>query len=362
MELDYTTFYVVLGSLVIGALSGLMSIYIVFRNRSLIGDVISHAALPGIVLVFLVFKTKEIYLLLLGAIIFSFLALWLIRQIIIHKKIELDSAFALTLSIFFGFGVLLLSYSQKIDVEQAGIQVFLFGQASSLVHSDLWIMLIIFFVISIIILLFWKELKLLSFDKEYMASQKFPVKTMTFLLDGLLIIAIVVGLKTVGVVLMAAMVIAPAAAARQWCSSFLGIAFLAIFFGGFAGVSGSFLSSLWKNTPTGPSIILVLTFLVIFSVFFASHRGLLGKWIKIHKKKNLFLMQIALQNFYALSLQHKSQYHAHSSKVIAEMSNQTSLNKELETMENLGWIEHAEDTNWRLTEKGLQVVKQKPFL
>ena len=362
MTFDYTYLYVTLSSVVIGALSGLMSVYIVFRGRSLIGDVISHAALPGIVLIFLLSGSKEIYWLLLGAMGSSFLALWLIHQVIIHKKITLDAAFALTLSLFFGFGVLLLSYSQKIEtLDQAGIEIFLFGQASSLLHSDLLLMLTIFVFICLVIILFWKEWKLLVFDPEYMASQKFPVQIMNFLLDGLLIVCVVIGLKAVGVVLMAAMVIAPAAAARQWSSSFVWITLLAVFFGATSGAAGAFFSNLWEQTPTGPTIILLLTSLVICSVFFAPHKGLLEKWIKQHKKRNIFLMRITLKNFYALSLQHKSKYHAHSIKVVEAMSQINPLKKELEAMQNLGWIKQVSKEEWQLTQKGLQIAKQKSF-
>lgn len=362
MIFDYTLFYVIVGSLVIGALSGLMSVYIIFRGRSLIGDVISHAALPGIMIIFLISGSKQIYWLLLGAICSSFFALWLIHHIIANKKVELDAAFALTLSTFFGFGVLLLSYSQKIEtLDQAGIQIFLFGQASSLLASDLWLMLGIFCIIAIIIFFFWKEWKLLSFDPEYMSSQRFPTRMMSFLLDGLLIVSIVVGLKAVGVVLMAAMVIAPAAAARQWSSSFFWICLLAIFFGGTIAASGAFISSLWGKTPTGPMIVLLLTFLVILSVFFAPHQGLLEKWIKQQRKKNLFLLQITLQHFYALSLQHQNKYHAHSAKVLQTMGEVTALKKELKAMQNLGWIEYVAGTKWKLTKKGVQIAKQKGF-
>ena len=362
MYFDYTTFYVVLGSLSIGALSGLMSVYIVFRSRSLIGDVISHAALPGIAAIFLILGTKKIYWLLLGAMGSSFFSLWFIHQIVSHKKVQLDAAFALTLSVFFGVGVLLLSYAQKIEtLDQAGIQIFLFGQASSLLQSDVFVMIGISVFVAIVIFLFWKEWKLLSFDTEYMTSQRFPVATMSFLLDCLLIISIVVGLKTVGVILMAAMVIAPAAAARQWSSSFLLVTLLAILFGGFAGGTGALLSSFWINTPTGPMIILILTLLVVISVFFAPHRGILDKWLKQQKKKNLLLMQIILRNFYALSLHHKGRYHAHSEKVVENMSELGPLKKELETMQNLGWIEHVEKEEWKLTKKGIQIATKNTF-
>ena len=358
MSFDYTIFYVLMGSMIVGALSGLMSAFIVFRGRSLIGDVIAHTALPGIVVAFLLFDSKEIYILLVGALGSSFFALWLIHQISFHRRVKLDASFSLILSVFFGFGVLLLSYVQKLEkLDQAGLQIFLFGQASSLIRADFFLMLQVFLFVSFCIILFWKEWKLLSFDPEYMLMQKFPVAWMKFFLDGLLVLAIVVGLKSVGVVLMAAIVIAPAAAARQWSSSFLFIVCLAILFGSLAGISGALVSSFWENTPTGSVIIFFLTFLVVFSVFFAPRRGFLQKWLQIQKKKNLFLMEIALKNFYALSLQHKDSYHSHSVKVIEKMTEIHSLKKEMQAMKSLGWVEQIDDFHWRLTKKGLKIVQ-----
>ena len=236
LNFDYTTFYVVLGSSIIGCLSGIISIYIVFRDRSLLGDVIAHAALPGIVLAFLILQSKEILWLLTGAIISSLFSLWFIHKIIQYKKIKLDTAFAVILSVFFGLGVLLINYSQKVEgLEPAGVEIFLFGQASSLIQSDIILISVLSILVIIVVLLFWKELRFLSFDPEYMEILKFPVRKISLLLDMLIIISIVIGLKTVGVVLMAAMVIAPAAAARQWTSSYVLLTLLACFFGTSAG-------------------------------------------------------------------------------------------------------------------------------
>ena len=209
LNFDYTTFYVVLGSSIIGCLSGIISIYIVFRDRSLLGDVIAHAALPGIVLAFLILQSKEILWLLIGAIISSLFSLWFIHKIIQYKKIKLDTAFAVILSVFFGLGVLLINYAQKVErLDTAGIEIFLFGQASSLIRSDIILISILSILIVTVVCLFWKELRFLSFDPEYMAILKFPVRKINMLLDMLIIISIVIGLKTVG------------APARQWTLDF----------------------------------------------------------------------------------------------------------------------------------------------
>ena len=184
LNFDYTTFYVILGSSIIGGLSGIISIYIVFRDRSLLGDVIAHAALPGIVLAFLVIQSKEILWLLAGAIVSSLCALWFIHKIIQYKKIKLDTAFAVILSVFFGLGVLLINYSQKVaKLDTAGVEIFLFGQASSLIQSDITLISIMSILVVIVVALFWKELRFLSFDPGYMVILKFPVHKISLLLD-----------------------------------------------------------------------------------------------------------------------------------------------------------------------------------
>ncbi len=359
LSFDYTTFYVILGSSLIGGLSGIISIYIVFRDRSLLGDVIAHAALPGIAFAFLITQRKEILWLLAGAIVSSLFSLWLIHKITQYKKIKLDAAFAVILSVFFGLGVLLINYSQKIErLDTAGVEIFLFGQASSLIRSDIILISIMSILIISVVVLFWKELRFLSFDPEYMAILQFPVRKISLLLDMLIIISIVIGLKTVGVVLMAAMVIAPAAAARQWTSSYLLLVLLASLFGTSAGGLGALMSSFWVQTPTGPAIIIVLILIVFFSLFFAPRKGLLEKWFQYRSRKHQFLAKLLLHNLYALSLQHKNSFHVHSEKVLKNMRQNRSIKSELYLANNLGWIANAGKEHWRLTSKGVKVAKQ----
>ena len=297
-----------------------------------------------------------------GAIISSLFSLWFIHKIIQYKKIKLDTAFAVILSVFFGLGVLLINYSQKVEgLEPAGVEIFLFGQASSLIQSDIILISILSILVIIVVLLFWKELRFLSFDPEYMEILKFPVRKISLLLDMLIIISIVIGLKTVGVVLMAAMVIAPAAAARQWTSSYVLLTLLACFFGTIAGGLGALMSSFWDHTPTGPSIIIVLTTIVFLSLFFAPRKGLLEKWFQYRSRKNQFLAKLFLQNLYALSLQHQNFFHAHSENVIKNMTQNRSIKPGLYLSHNLGWIQDAGNNHWRLTSKGVKIAKQQYY-
>src|SRR5262249_46552166 len=151
----------------------------------------------------------------------------------------------LVLSVFFGLGLMLLTFLQKRvpDAGQAGLDKFLFGQAAALLVSDVWTMAVLGAVALVLLAVFWKEFKLLSFDPEFGSTLGYPMRRRDILLTGLLVLAIVTGLQTVGVVLMSAMIVAPAAAARQWTDRLGVMVFLAAGFGAAAGVSGAVLSS-----------------------------------------------------------------------------------------------------------------------
>ena len=133
-------------------------------------------------------------------------------------------------------------------------------------------------------LIFWKELKLLVFDEGFAASIGFPTRTLDILLTSLLVIAIVLGLQAVGAVLMSAMLVAPAVAARQWTDRLRLMVFLAACFGALAGVSGTIISSTASRIPTGPTIVLCATVVVALSIAFAPNRGLV--WDRIRHQRN----------------------------------------------------------------------------
>ena len=271
---DYTFVTVALGSAIFGLLSGTLGVYEVLRKRSLIGDAISHAALPGICLAFMATNSKATSMLLFGALVSGWLAALSVLYIARYTKIKYDTSLGMVLSVFFGFGLVLLTYIQKTpNANQAGLEKFLFGQAATLLSRDIQMMTGVAIIALVVVVLFWKEFKLLCFDVEYAASLGIPVKFLDAFLTGLVVISIVIGLQTVGVVLMSAMLISPAIAARQWTDRLAVMAMLSALFGASAGIGGTVISSMEERMPTGPVIIIAATCIVVFSLLAAPKRG-----------------------------------------------------------------------------------------
>lgn len=282
---DYTLQTVSLGAALLGIISGVLGSFAVIKKQSLLGDAVSHSALPGIALAFLFTQSKKIEVLLLGALIAGFISTYLIISIVKYSKIKFDSALALVLSVFFGFGVVLLTYIQKMpNANQAGLDKFIFGQASTLLKRDVRVMSILGIILISLVMIFWKEFKIISFDEEFAESLGFPTKKINILLSAMIVTSIIVGLQTVGVILMSAMLIAPAVAARQWTDKLSLMVVLSAIFGAISGVIGTIISSVIPKLPTGPTIVIVISVIVIISLTFAPKRGLIWKFFR--NKKN----------------------------------------------------------------------------
>lgn len=278
---DYTLQIVSLGAAILGIVSGVLGSFAVIRKQSLIGDAISHAALPGIALAFIITGTKHTEVLLLGALIFGFLASSLINFITKYSKIKFDSALALVLSVFFGFGLVLLTFIQKIpNANQAGLDKFIFGQASTLLKRDVGVMTGVGVVLIILVIVFFKEFKLVSFDEDFAKTLGFSSSRINAILSAMIVTAIIVGLQTVGVILMSAMLIAPGVAARQWTNKLHIMIILSSVFGAVSGVVGTIISSSFEKLPTGPVIVIVITVIVFFSLLFSPNRGIVYKYFK----------------------------------------------------------------------------------
>ncbi len=283
---DYTLRIVALGAAFLGVTSGAIGCYAVLRKQSLIGDAVSHAALPGIGLSFLITGSKKIEWLLLGALIAGWLATFIIVNINRLSRVKYDNALAMILAVFFGFGLVILTYIQKIpNSNQAGLEKFLFGQASTMLQRDVILISIVSVLILLTIILFWKEFKLLSFDPNYSDTIGFSTSKLDFILTTLIVISIIVGLQTVGVVLMSAMLVAPGVAARQWTDKLSSMVILSSCFGAIAGILGTLISAGKNNMPTGPIIVVVITILAFMSLFFAPNRGLVWKKVREYRNK-----------------------------------------------------------------------------
>lgn len=361
---DYATRTVALGAGALGIVSGALGSFAVLRRQSLVGDAVSHAALPGVALAFLLTRTKAPLVLILGAAVAGWLAVLLAGSVVRTTRIKEDSALGLALSAFFGFGLVLLTVVQGTkDAGQAGLHLFLFGQAAALLPEDVMTTTVLGGIALALLALFWKEFKLLSFDPDFASCLGLPVRALDSLLTTLLVVAIVVGLQMVGVVLMSAMIVAPAAAARQWTDRLGVLVCLASFFGAVAGVAGVLLSS-WMSLPTGsaagrmtlptgPTIVLAVSTIVLFSLLAAPHRGLLHRGVRRWQQRRQFRLETVLLDLYELAQQHPDREHGHPVAVLQAMRlGQLDVARNLARLRERGWARESEPGIWLLTSGG----------
>lgn len=289
---SYTTQMVLLGTALLGLASGIAGTFAVLRKESLIGDGLSHAALPGVVIAFLLTGIKDIEVLIAGAALSSITAAWLITITVENSKIKFDGALATILSAFFGLGMVLLTYVQSLnDAGQAGLSKFIFGQAATILARDVYITSAAALIIIVLTALFWKELKLISFDVEYAKTLQIPVTFTLILYRSLLIMTIIIGIQSVGAILISSLLIAPAVGARQWTNKLGTMCILAGFFGMISAIGGTIWSTSVPKLPTGPAIIVILSILVLLSLIFAPNRGMLWQFRKNRQSKHALLLE-----------------------------------------------------------------------
>ena len=357
---DYTVRTVATGSTLLGIVSGVLGVFAMLRRQSLLGDTVSHAALPGVALAFLLLNSKAPLVLLLGAMTAGWLGMLALMAIVRNTRIKLDSAMALILSVFFGFGIVLLSYTQRLpDASQAGLNKFLFGQAATMLESDVITIGILGGIALLLVIVLWKEFKILSFDRDYAAGLGFPVGVLDILLTTLLVTAIVIGLQAVGVILMSAMVVAPAAAARQWSDRLWVIVVLSAGFGAFSGVSGVLISGTRTGLATGPTIVVIASTIALLSLLFAPNRGVIFTSFRDLKNKRTMRAETVIQSLYLLAKQHGDPQYPHAEAVLRTMSaNPLSVKRSLKHLESNGLVANVHESRWALTAQGVLHVEK----
>ena len=357
---DYTLRTVALGASTLGIVSGALGSFAVLRRQSLLGDAMSHAALPGVVLAFMLTGLKSSVVLMVGAGVAGIAGILLMLAVTRYTRIKEDSALGIVLSVFFGLGLLLLTWIQRSpDARQAGLTSFLFGQAATLLERDVLLMALFGGVALLLLALFWKEFKLLSFDRDYGASLGYPMQRLEILLTALLVVAIVIGLQAVGVVLMSAMVVAPAAAARQWTNRLGTMVILSSLFGALAGVSGTAISSLGAGLATGPVIVLCASAVVLVSLLFAPARGLVWNALQQRQRRRRLHTDQILANLYRLAAQHNDFSHAHAAPVLAVMgARPQGVAASLRALEGQQLVRHVGNDKWALTAAGATAAQQ----
>ncbi len=340
-------------------LSGMLGVFALLRKQSLLGDTISHAALPGIAFAFLLIQVKEPLVLILGAMAAGWLGTLLISWVKRNSRLKEDALMAVVLSSFFGFGLLLLSIIQGLPTaNQAGLTKFLFGSAATMLRQDIIIMLVFALISIVIILLFWKEFKLATFDPDFLIAIGFPLRILDILLLSLIVVAITIGLQSVGVVLMSAMLVAPAAAARQWTDKLALMTLLSALFGVAASVGGAFASSMIIKLPTGPATVLIITGIVLFSLLFAGNRGLILKQVRRYRNRGDIAIARLLEQMLFMSKHHKDQRHKHEIAMLQSLFPE-KIDRYISLLEKRKWITLTDRaTMFHLTTEGFRQAEK----
>jgi manganese/zinc/iron transport system permease protein len=346
------------GSLILCSVSGLVGTFTLLRKRSLIGDVISHSVLPGIALAFIIGQQKNITYLLIGATITGWISTYLVDYITKHSKIKSDTAIALILSVFFGVGILLLTHIQHTgNASQSGLDQFIFGRASAMNMSDVYLFLLVGLIIVSLVLVFFRGFTLLSFDESYAQAIGFPIESLKLLLSITTVATVAMGVQAVGVVLMSALLITPSAAAKFWTHKIHVLAILAVIISGASGVLGSAISYSSKGMPTGPWIVVVVTIIAFISALVGTESGLLKSY-RLRRKNNIkILKDNTIKLFYALQNNNQgqnrfpiSQITEHSKMPMATLKHGLKLLKRLKLV--------LEDKDgYGVTEKGNEEAK-----
>jgi manganese/zinc/iron transport system permease protein len=371
--LDYFTDAVLraptIGCILMCFAASLVGVIVVLRKQSLIGEALSHASYPGVILgvIFAAFigiedsaETAVALFIIAGAFLSALLGLYLIYGLERKLKVKSDSALCFILSAFFGIGLTLASEVQFSHTSfYRQVQVYLYGQAATMTNIHIYIYGLLALAVLTIILLFYKEIQAIIFDRNYAKSLGINTKPIDALIFILIVLAVVIGIRSVGVVLMSAMLIAPAVAARQYTNQLSLLFVLSALFGMTSGYLGNYfsvegtyqLSILYPRArlalPTGPMIVIVASTICILSLLFAPERGFVWRSLRIYYFRHRSLSENLL----------KTLWHADHSLNFAEITRFQSANKlylnliVLDLIRN-GWVKKKSDKTLSLTPEG----------
>lgn len=346
--------YVVLGNVLLSASAAMVGAFILLQKKALVGDAVSHAVLPGICAAFLFSGSKNTALMLIGAFVTGWLALVTIDYIAARSKIKKDTAIGLVLSVFFGGGMVMMTHIQQSgNAAQSGLDHFIFGKAATLIGTDL----VIFSVLAVVLLLavgiFFKAFALVAFDRSYAEALGYPVRKLDLLLTSLTVLAVVTGITAVGVVLMAAMLVTPAAAARYWTDNIRRMVAIAVAFGTFAGLAGAYISYTAPAMPTGPWMVVISSIIAFFSFFFAPKKGIIPKVYTQRKNRRIIAEENTLKMFYHLGERNS---HFNGWRDLSELTRTREVNETLlkTTLRRLvaNQLLTTQSHQWALTDAG----------
>lgn len=394
---DYNTRVVLLGTLLLGVTSGIVGTFMLLRRQALIGDVVSHSALPGVAIAFLIGEAispgsgRSLHWLLAGAAATGLLAVVCVGIIRRYSVVKPDAALATVLGVFFGFGAVLFKTVQELPTgNQAGLQQFILGSASTMIASDVAIIAKATAVVLVLSLLLFKELSILSFDEDFAAAQGWPVGMLDLGLTGLVVGITVIGLESVGI-LMVALLITPPTAARFWTDNFAKMTLVAAAIGGASATVGCLLSATVPKLAGGPTIVLSGTAFFVLSMLFGTRRGIVQRWLRHASNRRRIGRDDLLRAMYEIiearlvsaddqsatgneinitpslsggeATEEESALFANQAVQISELFNHRSwsarrVRQVIAAAEREGTVRMDSETGWRLTSSGAKTARR----
>jgi len=296
---DPSVRYALVGSMLLGISCGLLGSFIVVRKMALVGDALSHAVLPGVAIGFLWNMSKDPVAIFIGATIAGLLGTVVVHAIKQTTHLKEDTALGLVLAVFFAIGICLLTMIQRLPTgNKSGIDKFLFGQAAAIGANDLKLMALVTVLSVVVVYVFYKEFLVTSFDSGFARAVNVPVQLFHYALMLLVAFAVVIALQAVGVVLVSAMLITPAAAAYLLTDRMHRMLWLASLFGLIAGAAGAFFSFLGPNLPTGPFMVLGATSVFTLAFVLGPKHGVLTRWLRQRSRSSRTKRENTLKSIY----------------------------------------------------------------
>ncbi|MEX0876197.1 MAG: iron chelate uptake ABC transporter family permease subunit [Phycisphaerales bacterium] len=302
----FNTNAVIMGTTLLGVAAGVIGAFSLLRKRSLTADALAHATLPGIAGAFLIatamgYAGRSMPLLMLGAAVTGIVGVAGIHLLLRYSRLKEDAAIGIVLSVFFGVGVVLLSYVQQSTTGSgAGLNHYIYGQTAAMIRGDAYLMGAIGVLASITALVLLKEFTLVCFNESFARTIGLPVWLIDSMMLGLVVVITVTGLQAVGLILIVAMLIIPPAAARFWTDRLWRLVMISAGVGGLSGYAGAAISALLPGKPAGSVIVLVAGAVFAVSMLLAPRRGVLAGAVRLARLRVRIAIDHVLEALYEI--------------------------------------------------------------
>lgn len=291
---------VIVGTAIIGGTCGAVGALTYLRRQALIADVIGHSSMLGVTIAFLVavlmgLDGRNLIVMVSVTVVVGLASSLLSNFLEKNSPLGHDATMAVVLALTFGGGMALLAEinQRSFPSSKGGLKDYLFGNATTLTWFDVQVSAVCALLALLTIVLLWRDIELLLFDRIAALALGRPVGWVGFGLSAATVIAVVIGLKAVGLVLVVAYLILPAVAARQWVNRMPSMVVLSAGVGVIASLMGAFSSMLIGKMPTGPLTVIILTVIVLFSLLAAPQRSLVMRSIQRKRVRRDLLVQLA---------------------------------------------------------------------